>query len=117
MEAKALKKYIRSSPVKMRLVIDMIRGKNAAVALSILRFSTKLAARDAEKVLLSAIANLSNLEDGVIQEPEDVIIKKAYVDGGPTAKRIRPAPMGRAYRIRKRTNHLTIVVESIEDIK
>jgi large subunit ribosomal protein L22 len=115
MEAKALKKYIRSSPVKMRLVIDLIRGKNAAEALNILRYSTKLAARDAEKVLRSAIANLANFEDGVIKNPEEVYVKKAFVDVGPTIKRIRPAPMGRAYRIRKRTNHLTIVVETLED--
>lgn len=114
MEARALKKYIRSSPVKMRLVIDMIRGKNAAEALNILRYSKKLAARDAEKVLRSAIANLSNFEDGVVKNPDEVYVKKAFVDVGPTIKRIRPAPMGRAYRIRKRTNHLTIVVETLD---
>lgn len=112
MEAKALKKYIRSSPRKMRLVIDLIRGKKAEEALSILRFQPKLAARDAEMVLRSAIGNLNikaqeaekNIKD------EDIFVKNCWVNQGPTMKRISPAPMGRAYRIRKRTNHLSIVV-------
>ena len=115
MEARALKKYIRSSPRKMRLVIDMIRGKNAEEALSILRFSTKIAARDAEMVLRSAISNLSNIDEDYSPEHENIYVKEAFVNQGPTMKRIRPAPMGRAYRIRKRTNHLTIVVETEEE--
>jgi large subunit ribosomal protein L22 len=110
MEARALKKHIRSSPRKMRLVVDLIRGKNAAEAFSILKFTPKLAARDCEKVLRSAIANMSNHEDGKSVRPEDLYIKEAYVNQGVTMKRIQPAPMGRAYRIRKRSNHLTIVV-------
>ena len=110
MEAQAQKKYLRSSPRKMRLVIDMIRNKSVAEAFGILKFSTKLAARDAERLLRSAVSNLSNLEDGITLDNEQVYIKKAYVDQGPTMKRIRPAPMGRAYRVRKRSNHLTIVV-------
>lgn len=110
MEAKAQKKYLRSSPRKMRLVIDMIRNKSVAEAFGILKYSTKLAARDAERLLRSAVSNLSNLEDGITLDNEQVYIKKAYVDQGPTMKRIRPAPMGRAYRIRRRSNHLTIVV-------
>jgi len=110
MEAQAQKKYLRSSPRKMRLVIDMIRNKSVAEAFGILKFSTKLAARDAEMLLRSAVSNLSNLEDGITLDNEDVYIKRAYVDQGPTMKRIRPAPMGRAYRVRKRSNHLTIVV-------
>lgn len=114
MEAKAIKKYIRSSPRKMRLVIDLIRGVNAAKALSTLKFSTNFAAKDAEKVLLSAIANLANYQDGKSFEPEQVIVKEAFVNQGPTMKRISPAPMGRAYRIRKRSNHLTIVVATQE---
>ena len=112
MEARALKKYIRSSPRKMRLVVDLIRGKNAGDALSILRFTPKLAARDAEAVLKSAVANL-NLklkEEGPTAKNEEILIKAAYVNQGPTLKRIQPAPMGRAYRVRKRSNHLTIVV-------
>ncbi len=115
MEARALKKYIRSSPRKMRLVIDLIRGKNAQEALSILRFNTKLAARDAEMVLRSAIANLSNNPDARNVNPDEVKVKAAWVNPGPSMKRILPAPMGRAYRMKKRSNHLTIVVETIEN--
>ena len=81
MEAKAHKKYIRSSPRKMRLLIDLIRGKNAAEALSILRFSKKHAARDAERTLRSAISNLSNLEDGKSVSTEDLFVKTCFVDG------------------------------------
>ena len=115
MEARALKKYIRSSPRKMRLVIDLIRGNNAAQAISILRFNTKLAARDAEMVLRSAIANLSNVADGNTFNPDEVKVKAAWVNPGPAMKRILPAPMGRAYRMKKRSNHLTIVVETINN--
>lgn len=112
MEAKALKKYIRSSPRKMRLVIDLIRGKNAVEALTILRFQKKLAARDAEMVLRSAVSNLENKTRDAEEQYDDgrVFVKEAYVNQGPTAKRVQPAPMGRAYRVRKRSNHLTIVV-------
>lgn len=115
LEARAIKKHIRSSPRKMRLVIDLIRGKNAAEAFSLLRFSTKLAARDAEMVLRSAVSNLSNHEDGKSVAPEDVFVKECYVDGGAMMKRIQPAPMGRAYRIKKRSNHVTIVVATNEN--
>jgi large subunit ribosomal protein L22 len=94
----------------MRLVIDLIRGKNAAEALGILRFSTHHASRDAEVVLRSAIANLmSRDEEGKI-DPDRVYVKEAFVNQGPTMKRMLPAPMGRAYRVRKRSNHLTIIV-------
>ncbi len=112
MEAKALKRYIPSSPLKMRLVIDMIRGKNAAVALNMLRFSPKHAARVAEKVLRSAIANLNVKAErnDIAFNEEEIYVKTAFVNGGPAAKRILPAPMGRAFRIKKRSNHLTIVV-------
>ena len=113
MKARALKKYIRSSPRKMRLVIDLIRGKRIEEALDILRFTNKLAASDAEVVLKSAISNLEYKcdEEEIDFDPENVVVKEAFVDQGPTMKRIQPAPMGRAYRIRKRSNHLTIVVE------
>jgi large subunit ribosomal protein L22 len=114
MQVKAQKKYIRSSPRKMRLVIDMIRGKNASEALSLLRFSTKHAARDAERVLKSAIANMSNFEDGKSVPAEDLFVKTCFVDVGASMKRISPAPMGRAYRIRKRSHHLTIIVATKE---
>lgn len=112
MEARALKKYIRSSPRKMRLIIDLIRGKSVEEAMGILKYSTKKAARDAEMVLKSAIANLKNVEEDYYPEEGKVFVKEAFVNQGPTIKRISPAPMGRAYRIRKRTNHLTIVVKT-----
>jgi large subunit ribosomal protein L22 len=112
METRAQKKYIRSSPVKMRLVIDMIRGKKVSDALSILKFSNKLAAKDAEMVLKSALSNFTNIDEDYHADPAKIKVKKAFVDVGPTMKRIRPAPMGRAYRVRKRSNHLTIILES-----
>ncbi|MDX9789478.1 MAG: 50S ribosomal protein L22 [Candidatus Kapaibacterium sp.] len=117
MEAKALKRYIPSSPLKMRLVIDMIRGKNAAEALNILRFSPKNAARVAEQVLRSAIANLNVKAEqlDVAFNEDDIYVKTAFVNGGPAAKRILPAPQGRAYRIKKRSNHLTIVVATPDE--
>jgi large subunit ribosomal protein L22 len=114
METQATKKYIRSSPRKMRIVIDLIRGKKASEAFSILRFNKKLAATDAEKLLRSALSNLSNLEDGKSVNYDEVRVKEVFVNEGPTMKRISAAPMGRAYRIKKRSNHLTIVVETLE---
>lgn len=109
-EAKALHKNIRSSPRKMRLVIDMIRGKNAVQALGILRFTSNHAARDAEQTLRSAMSNLMHGDDDGRIDPDNVIVKAVYVNQGPTIKRIRPADRGRAFKIRKRSNHLTIVV-------
>ena len=109
-EARALKKNIRSSPRKMRLLIDLIRGKNAYEALGILRFSPQSAARDAELTLRSAIANLQVKDVNGNLDPETFYVKEAYVNGGTMMKRVLPAPMGRAYRVRKRSNHLTIVV-------
>ena len=119
MEARATKKYIRCSPRKMRLVIDLIRGKNAFDAMNILHFNTKLAATDAEAVLRSAISNLSNVSEaeGNVFSPEEVKVKAAWVNPGPAMKRILPAPMGRAYRMKKRSNHLTIVVETLDQQK
>jgi large subunit ribosomal protein L22 len=110
MEAIAKYKYLGTSPRKMRLVIDLIRGKNVEDALQILHFSPKHPARDAEKVLRSAISNLYNKDENTKIETSDMFVKEAYVNQGPTLKRMLPAPMGRAYRVRKRSNHLTIVV-------
>jgi large subunit ribosomal protein L22 len=98
----------------MRLVIDLIRGKSVNDALHILHFQPKHASKVAEKVLRSAVSNLQAREDGGRLGPEDMIVKTAFVDGGMTMKRISPAPMGRAFRIRKRSNHVTIVVASKE---
>jgi len=108
MEARAIKRYTRSSPRKMRLVVDLIRGKSAQHALNILKFSDKMAAKAAELTLKSAISNLQGKDAGV--DPEAIYVKECFVDQGPTLKRISPAPMGRAYRIRKRSHHLTIIV-------
>lgn len=110
MEAKSTHKYIGTSPRKMRLVVDLIRGKSVDHAVEILHFSPKHSSKDAEKVLRSAISNLMNKDEGTKHEVADLFVKEAFVNGGPTLKRISPAPMGRAYRIRKRSNHITIVV-------
>ncbi|HRK05357.1 MAG TPA: 50S ribosomal protein L22 [Chlorobiota bacterium] len=108
MEARALKRFTPSSPRKMRLVIDLIRGKSASEALNILQFSDKMASEAAMLTLKSAISNLTQKDAGI--SPESIYVKEAFVDVGPTMKRISPAPMGRAYRIRKRSHHLTIIV-------
>jgi large subunit ribosomal protein L22 len=115
MEAKAINRYIGSSPRKMRLVIDLIRGKSVDEALHILHFSPKHASKVAEKALRSAVSNLQNKDGGGRLEPEQMVVKSAQVDVGMTMKRVLPAPMGRAFRVRKRSNHLTIVVASMEE--
>lgn len=112
MEARAVNRYINSSPRKMRLVVDLIRGLSVDKAIEVLHFSTKSASKDAEKTLRSAVANFMNADDAGRVEPSDLYVKEAFVDQGPTIKRISPAPMGRAYRIRKRSCHLTIKVAS-----
>jgi large subunit ribosomal protein L22 len=115
MEARAINRYIGSSPRKMRLVIDLIRGKNVDEALHILHFSPKHASKVAEKALRSAVSNLQNQDGGGRLEPEQMTVKAVSVDVGMTMKRISPAPMGRAFRIRKRSHHLTVVVAAMED--
>ncbi len=112
MEAKATHKFIKVSPRKMRLVIDLIRGKSVDEAVQILHFHPKHASNYAEKVLKSAVANLINKVDGNNIKSQDLFVKEVFSDAGPVLKRISAAPMGRAYRIRKRTNHLTIVVST-----
>lgn len=109
MEARAIHRFIGSSPRKMRLVVDLIRGTSVEKAIEVLHFSPQHASNAAEKVLRSAVSNLMNKENAKV-EPEELYVKEAYVNQGPTLKRISPAPMGRAYRIRKRSCHLTIVV-------
>jgi large subunit ribosomal protein L22 len=114
MEGKAINKYIPSSPRKMRLVVDLIRNVSVDHALEILHFQSKHAARDVEKTVRSAVANLLNEEGTARVETHDLVVKEAYVDQGPSLKRIMPAPMGRAYRIKKRSCHVTIVVATKE---
>lgn len=111
MEAVAKLKNCPMSARKMRLVVDAIRGKNVDEALDILRFTKKEAAEWLEKVVLSAIANWEyKLGGSESADDYDLIVKTAFVDEGTMLKRFRPAPHGRAHRIRKRTNHVTIIV-------
>ena len=110
MEARATHNYISSSPRKMRLVVDLIRGMDVDKAIEVLHFNPKHSSKHAEKALRSAVANLYNKDEETKYEPSDLYVKEIYVNQGPTMKRILPAPMGRAYRVRKRSNHLTVVV-------
>src|SRR5438874_8113364 len=116
MEARASAKYLRGSPQKARLVIDMIRGKNVNQALAILRYSNKRAALGIEKCVKSAIANANEAAEkaNVSVDPDDLWLKAAYVDRGPTKNRsrMRPAPQGRAYRERRHFCHVTVLVSS-----
>lgn len=117
MEAKAINRYVPTSPRKMRLLVDLVRGKGVDEALSILHFSPKHSSKVLEKTIHSAISNLQNkIESGRV-DSHDLFIKTAYVDGGPTMKRVLPAPMGRAFRIIKRSHHLTVVVAEREGKK
>ncbi len=116
MEARAVHKYLPTSPRKMRLVIDLIRGKGVEEAISVLHFSPKHSAKEAEKTLRSAVSNLQNKEEAGRIDFSQIYVKDAFVNNGPMVKRIRPAPMGRAYRVRKRSNHLTIVVAIRDDV-
>ena len=113
MEAVAKLKNCPMSPRKMRLVVDNIRGKDVEQALNILKYTKMEASSWLEKVVVSAIANWENKNGGVVDaDDHDLYIKTAFVDGGTQLKRFRPAPHGRAHRIRKRTNHVTIIVEN-----
>ena len=112
MEALARLRNCPMSARKMRLVVDNIRGKSVDDALNILKFTNKEAASWLEKVVLSAISNWANKSESLSPEDYKLFIKTAYVDGGSVLKRFRPAPHGRANRIRKRMNHVTIVVEN-----
>ena len=114
MEAKAIKRYIQTSPTKMRLVVDLIRGKSVNDALNILHFSPKHASKVVEMTLRSAVSNLSNKLDTGRVEEKDIFVKTVFVDGGPVLRRMMPAPQGRGFRIRKRSNHLTIVISEKE---
>lgn len=100
-----------SSPRKMRLVADLVRGMDVAKASAVLQFTKKHAARDLEKLLRSAIANFEQ-KSGEKWEEADLYIKEVSVDGGRVLKRISPAPQGRAYRVRKRSNHISMLLDS-----
>lgn len=109
MEAKAVQKYIQSSPRKMRLVVDLVRGKSVDYALNTLHFQKKHAAFHVTKVIKSAVANLMNKMDQQLNSSE-LVVKEIYVNNGAMLKRILPAPMGRAYRVRKRSCSVTVKV-------
>ncbi len=111
MESRAIKRYIGSSPRKMRLVVDLIRNKSVEESIAILRFSKKHPAVDVEKTVRSAYSNLVNAHDTGRIKMDEVFVKEAFVDVGPTVKRMLPAPQGRAFRIRKRSAHLTVIVK------
>jgi large subunit ribosomal protein L22 len=108
MEARAEARYIRTSAQKVRLVIDLIRGRKAGEAINILRSTNKRMAPAVEKVLRSAIANAENKSADV--DVDRLVVTEAYVNEGPRMKRIRPAPMGRAYRYQRRMSHIVVTV-------
>ena len=111
MEAVSKLKYVRQSPYKVRFVADLIRGKNVSDAGSLLSETNKKASKFLLKLLDSAVANI-NYNDDANFEREELYIKTIFVDGGPTIIRFRPAAMGRAVPIRKRTSHVTIIIEN-----
>jgi len=102
-----------TSPRKMRLVADMIKGEEVNKALDLLKFSSKEASVKLEKLLLSAIANWQNKNENAKLDESNLFVKEIFVDQGRILKRIRPAPQGRAFRIRKRSNHVTVILDSI----
>lgn len=108
MQARAEARYIRVSPQKARLVVDLIRGLRAGDAINVLRSTNKAIAPTVEKVLRSAIANAENKSESV--DVDQLMVSEAYVNEGPRMKRIRPAPMGRAYRYQRRISHIVVTV-------
>ena len=117
LEASSTNRYVRTSAQKAGLVLDLIRGKSAGEALSILRFTKKSVARDIEKTLRSAIANAVMVADRNQSrrlDEEELVVSACHANQGPSFKRVRPAPMGRAYRVIKRTAHITVRVAEKE---
>ena len=112
MEARAIARYVRVSPRKARVVVDLVRGKSVMRAREILQYTNRAVAEDVEKVLNSAVANAEHQHQ---VRAEQLFVKTAYVDEGPTLKRIRPRAKGSASRIRKRTSHITIIVAPREE--
>ncbi|MBD2702591.1 50S ribosomal protein L22 [Spirosoma sp. BT702] len=112
MEAVARLRDVPTSPRKMRLIADLIRGQRVSRALGLLKYQPQAGADILQKVLLSAVANWQQKNEDERIEDADLYVKTIFVDGGPMLKRLRPAPQGRGHRIRKRSNHITIVVDS-----
>lgn len=113
MEAIAKLKNVPTSTRKMRLVADLIRGKGVDLALNTLKFDSKIGSKRMEKLLLSAISNWQEKNKDSKIEDSDLFIKEIFVDGGKMIKRLRPAPQGRAHRIRKRSNHVTMILDNL----
>jgi large subunit ribosomal protein L22 len=113
MEASATYKSVRISPQKARLVVDQIRGKSVSEAFSILNFTKKRVTHDVEKILRSAVSNAEQKSENL--DVDDLVVARVFVNEGPRQKRVRPAPMGRAYRYQRRTSHITVVVEAPEE--
>jgi large subunit ribosomal protein L22 len=111
MEARAILRNVPTSPRKMRLVAYMIRGQKVSKALALLKFQPRASSPVLHKVLLSAVANWQQLNEDAKLEDADLVVKTVFIDGGRMLKRLRPAPQGRAHRIRKRSNHITIVID------
>ncbi len=109
--ATAYLKNVPSSPRKMRLVADMIRGMRVSLALNVMKYEAQHASGKLEKLLMSAISNWSSKNTEVKLEEADLFVKEIFVDGGRILKRLRPAPQGRAHRVRKRSNHVTLVID------
>ncbi len=112
MEARAILKNVPTSPQKMRLVVDLVRGKGVTYSLAVLKFQSKVGAAYLHKLLLSATSNWQQANPDARVEDADLYVKTIFVDGGRMLKRMRPAPQGRGYRVRKRSNHITLVVDS-----
>lgn len=115
MEARAIARYVRMSPRKARQVVDMVRGIRVDQALNILHFTPKAAAKPVEKTLHSAVSNLLSQEHASKIDPEDLVVKEAFVDQGLSFKRFRAASMGRAMRMKRPTCHITIVVSETDN--
>ena len=118
MEAKAQARYVRVTPMKARRVVDLIRGRQATEAVAVLEFAPQAASTPVLKVLESAVAN-ARVKAGAASQAFDerlLVVSEAYVDEGPTMKRFRPRAQGRAYRIRKRTSHITVVVAPFAEV-
>ncbi len=116
MEARAIARFVRMSPRKVRLVVDQIRGKSVNEAYAILQFSPKAASEPVSKTLRSAVANAQYKaqDQGDVVDVDDLVVREVFVNEGPTLRRFRAAAMGRAAPIRKRTSHITVVVDSKE---
>jgi large subunit ribosomal protein L22 len=110
MEGRAVARFVRGSPSRARQVADLIRGKPVEEAYAILDFTPKAAVHSIRETLRSAVHNVLDLDESRRIGVEDLVVKRIMVDGGPQMKRIRPRAMGRAYRVRKRSNHVTVVV-------